>query len=149
MRFTTRNEFSTFDFTELHVNEVEFTGQTFRIGLDDVGILPDNSCNIDIRKMRANGFILSIFEANIIEFTEEGYKIYDADGNLKTTEEDQVVPADKYKETFDLFADSYAFEITKNENEYSFVIDGTNERTYCIKVAGSSDMEEWDKFLNL
>ncbi|MEE1029012.1 MAG: hypothetical protein UH211_10080 [Agathobacter sp.] len=149
MKFTTKNEFDHFDFTELHVNEVEYTGETFRICIDDVGILPENSKNTDIRKMRANGLILSILDANIIDFIEEGYKIYDANGNLQTTEEDVIIDASDYKKIFDYFVDCYSFEITKNDNEYTFVIDGNNERTYCIKMTGSSDMQEWDKFLNL
>ena len=148
MNFTTKNEFDNFDFTELHVNEVEYTGETFRICIDDVGILPTNSRNTDIRKMRANGLILSIFEVNITEFIEEGYKIYDADGNLLNTETDIVIMPSDYQKVFEYFVDCYAFEITKKDNDYTFVIDGNNERTYCIKITGSSYMQEWDKFLN-
>ena len=32
---------------------------------------------------------------------------------------------------------------------YAFVIDGNNERTYEIKVAGSGDSESWNLFLNV
>ena len=51
--------------------------------------------------MRANGLILSILDANIIDFIEEGYKIYDANGNLQTTEEDVIIDASDYKKIFE------------------------------------------------
>ena len=60
----------------------------FEMILDNVTILPQNSCNRDIREMRANELKLKIREPEITAFVEEGYKVYDADGNLKEKKED-------------------------------------------------------------
>lgn len=149
MKFTTTNEFDHFDFLEAHVNDIMFANGVFKIGLDDVKILPENSCNRDIRKMRTNGLILSLSDAEILSFVEEGYRIYDADGNLKKTEDDVPVDEQEYKTVFEYFTDAYAYNIEKKDDEYTFVIDGTNERTYSIIVKASGDAQEWDKFLNL
>lgn len=149
MKYTTTNEFDHFDFLEVHVNDIMFANGVFKIGLDDVKILPENSCNRDIRKMRTNGLILSLSDAEIISFVEEGYRIYDADGNLKKTEDDVLVDEQEYKTVFEYFTDAYAYNIEKKDDEYTFVIDGTNERTYSIIVKASGDAQEWDKFLNL
>lgn len=149
MKYTTTNEFDHFDFLEVHVNDIMFANGVFKIGLDDVKILPENSCNRDIRKMRTNGLILSLSDAEILSFVEEGYRIYDADGNLKKTEDDVPVDEQEYKTVFDYFTDAYAYNIEKKDDEYTFVIDGTNERTYSIIVKASGDAQEWDKFLNL
>ena len=149
MKYTTTNEFNHFDFLEVHVNDIMFANGVFKIGLDDVKILPENSCNLDIRKMRTNGLILSLSDAKIISFVEEGYRIYDADGNLKKTEDDVPVDEQEYKTVFEYFTDAYAYNIEKKDDEYTFVIDGTNERTYSIIVKASGDTQEWDKFLNL
>lgn len=149
MKYTTTNEFDHFDFLEVHVNDIMFANGVFKIGLDDVKILPENSCNRDIRKMRTNGLILSLSDAEIISFVEEGYRIYDADGNLKKTEDDVPVDEQEYKTVFEYFTDAYAYNIEKKDDEYTFVIDGTNERTYSIIVKASRDAQEWDKFLNL
>lgn len=149
MKYTTTNEFDHFDFLEVHVNDIMFANGVFKIGLDDVKILPENSCNRDIRKMRTNGLILSLSDAEILSFVEEGYRIYDADGNLKKTEDDVPVDEHEYKTVFEYFTDAYAYNIEKKDDEYTFVIDGTNERTYSIIVKASGDAQEWDKFLNL
>ena len=149
MKYTTTNEFEHFDFLEVHVNDIMFANGVFKIGLDDVKILPENSCNRDIRKMRTNGLILSLSDAEILSFVEEGYRIYDADGNLKKTEDDVAVDEQEYKTVFEYFTDAYAYNIEKKDDEYTFVIDGTNERTYTIIVQGSGDVEEWDKFLQI
>lgn len=149
MKYTTTNEFDHFDFLEVHVNDIMFANGVFKIGLDDVKILPENSCNRDIRKMRTNGMILSLSDAEILSFVEEGYRIYDADGNLKKTEDDVPVDEQEYKTVFEYFTDAYAYNIEKKDDEYTFVIDGTNERTYSIIVKASGDAQEWDKFLNL
>ena len=149
MKYTTTNEFDHFDFLEVHVNDIMFANGVFKIGLDDVKILPENSCNRDIRKMRTNGLILSLSDAEILSFVEEGYRSYDADGNLKKTEDDVPVDEQEYKTVFEYFTDAYAYNIEKKDDEYTFVIDGTNERTYSIIVKASGDAQEWDKFLNL
>ena len=60
MKYTTTNEFEHFDFLEVHVNDIMFANGVFKIGLDDVKILAENSCNRDIRKMRTKGLILSL-----------------------------------------------------------------------------------------
>ena len=49
----------------------------FEIVFDNVTILPANSCNRDIREMRANELVLQISEPKIEALVEEGYKVYD------------------------------------------------------------------------
>ena len=149
MKYTTTNEFEHFDFLEVHVNDIMFANGVFKIGLDDVKILPENSCNRDIRKMRTNGLILSLSDAEILSFVEEGYRIYDADGNLMREDEDTAIEEADYTETMNYFLDGYAFVIEKSsDNEYIFVIDGTDEHTYNVVVTADGDSEEWDRFMN-
>ena len=42
--------------------------------LSNVTILPENSCNRDIREMRANDLVLKIEEPVIRSLVREGYK---------------------------------------------------------------------------
>ena len=149
MKYTTRNEFCNFEFSEVHVDDVKIQNGVFQMRLDDVKILPENSTNRDIRKMRANGLVLTIEDAQINSFVEEGYKTYDADGNLLREDPDIELDEQQYRDIYEFFIDSYAYLIAQNEDEYTFVIDGTNERTYTIIVQGSGDVEEWDKFLQI
>lgn len=149
MKYTTRNEFCNFEFSEVHIDDVKIQNGVFQMVLDDVKILPENSTNRDIRKMRANGLVLTIEDAQINSFVEEGYKTYDADGNLLREDPDIELDEQQYRDIYEFFIDSYAYLIAQNEDEYTFVIDGTNERTYTIIVQGSGDVEEWDKFLQI
>ena len=149
MKYTTRNEFCNFEFSEVHIDDVKIQNGVFQMILDDVKILPENSTNRDIRKMRANGLVLTIEDAQINSFVEEGYKTQDADGNLLREDPDIELDEQQYRDIYEFFIDSYAYLIAQNEDEYTFVIDGTNERTYTIIVQGSGDVEEWDKFLQI
>ena len=79
MNYKTIDELNNFDFSESVISEVETMNGTFHLWLDNVTILPECSCNRDIRVMRANGFLLSVSNPGIQEFIEEGYKRYNAD----------------------------------------------------------------------
>lgn len=86
MNYKTIDELNNFDFSESVISEVETMNGTFHLWLDNVTILPECSCNRDIRVMRANGFLLSVSNPGIQEFIEEGYKRYNADNVLQMTE---------------------------------------------------------------
>ena len=60
MNYKTIDELNNFDFSESVISEVETMNGTFHLWLDNVTILPECSCNRDIRVMRANGFLLSV-----------------------------------------------------------------------------------------
>lgn len=91
MKFRTENEFTHFKFSDVHVSDIMMSFGTFKICLDNVIIKADNSKNRDIRDMRTNGLILKLSDANIISFIREGFKTYDADGNLKSTTADEEI----------------------------------------------------------
>ena len=155
MKYTTTNEFNQFEFEEAHISDIQIVEGRFFMLLDNVKILPDNSCNRDIRKMRANELFLKVTNGSMVSLIEEGYKLYDANGKLTREIEDREVSAEEYKVITDAFIDGMVYEIEKSVTEkngqvqYRFVIDAANERTYTMIVLGDGDLEEWDRFLNL
>lgn len=153
MKYTTTNEFHNFEFQEAHISDIQVTDGFFHMLLDNVKILESNSCNRDIRKMRANELFLKVTNGSITSFVEEGYKLYDANGKLTREIEDREVGKAEYKEVTDEFIDGSVYEIEKTEVndkcQYRFVIDALNDRTYSMIVTGDGDVEEWDRFLNL
>ena len=152
MKYRTENEFEQFGFDETFVKDVEVGPDYFRIWLDNVKILPDNSCNRDIRTMRTNGLQLTITDMKIVSFIREGVKIYNADGVPMGSREDEVVAEEDYMDIFALFLEGQAYCITKEEGEkcvYTFVVDAKDEATYEVKIAGSGEAEEWDRFMSL
>ena len=153
MIYTTENEFEHLDFTETYVKDIEQGNDYFHIWLDNVKILPENSCNRDIRKMRTNNLMFTIHDAGIVSLIREGMKVYDADGNPKSDLPEEVIPAEEYGEILPLFLEGCALEITKEQRGerflYTFAVDASDESTYDLCIEGSGDSQHWDKFLSL
>lgn len=147
MGYRTVDEFNGFDFKDAHVTSMERRNGHFIAVLDDVKILPSNSCNRDIREMRTNELVLKLNDAVVEEFILEGCKIYDADGVLQEEREDTAVELSDYDKTLKEMEDRYIYEITKENDIYTIYIDG-DEDSYMIKVKASHDTQEWEKFLS-
>ena len=75
MKYYTENELQNFRFEGAYIAETCAVKGIFEMILDNVTILPQNSCNRDIREMRANELKLKIREPEIMAFVEEGYKV--------------------------------------------------------------------------
>ena len=148
MKYTTTNELSGFDFKDAYIGEIRAMSETFTMGLDNVTILPENSKNRDIRKMRTNQLLLKIQGAKIMDFVEEGYKIYDANGNLKEQIKDRPIPSEEYTEEFKKLESCVINTLEKDGAVYEFSID-TEDHTYLLRVEGTEDIEEWERFMSI
>ncbi len=148
-KYNTMNEFAHFDFSEAVIGDIQLAEGMFRAVIDNVKILPENSCNRDIRTMRTNELLLKLDDAKLVTLVEEGYREYDADGHLKNTYEDIVVNPDQYKQKEEVLVEGTIYELQLADGVYSFVIDGTDERTYTLKVAADGDEESWNRFLEV
>lgn len=149
MSYRTENELMNFDFAEAVVADIQVTSGFFHVDLDNVKIKPENSCNRDIREMRANNLVLKIEQAAVVSLIEEGFKTYDAIGNLKSTCEDVEIPENERLSVIKTLAGGVLYSLEKKDSQYVFTVDAENERTYELTVEGSGDVEEWDRFLNL
>lgn len=147
-KYTSNNELNNFDFNESFISEIRLMNSAFIIYADNVKILSENSHNHDVRTMRANELEFCITNAKILSFIEEGYKIYDADGNLSTTVNDRTILFEEYTKEFELLSGCTIYEITQTEDIYEISIN-TEDHTYSIKVSGNSNIIKWDRFLNL
>lgn len=148
MGFFTENEVETFDFGEAHVAELRFGLGPFYMLLDNVKILEKNSCNRDVRTMRTNGLMFRIIDPQIVDVTEEGYKIYNADGVLQQEVPDRVVDPGEYAPLCEQLEDAVVYELKKEGDIYRIAIDG-EEHAYTLEIKGSGDSEEWQRFMNL
>ena len=147
MKYYTENELQDFRFEGAYIAETCAVNGIFEMILDNVTILPQNSCNRDIREMRANELKLKIREPEITAFVEEGYKVYDADGNLKEKKEDILIAAEDQAAKLKELEGCEIYSIEQEKGVYTVSID-TEDHTFMIKVSGSADAEEWDRFLS-
>ena len=150
MKYSTTNELEHFSFAESYIAEIQKRNNCMLFTLDNVTILPDNSCNRDVRSMRANGLELAIQDGNVELLVEEGYKVYNADGALTGQYEDKEIAPEQYNDTLKQLADGECsiYSLEKSGNTYTFEIDASNDRTYVLRITGIRDIEEWDRFLN-
>ena len=122
----------------------------FQFTLDNVTIEPDNSKNRDIRQMRANELYVTIQDAEIERLVEEGYKVYNANGQLMEQYEDRDIASKNYNEILKSLTDgeSCIYALEKKDDVYIFTIDASSERTYVLYMKGTRDIEQWNRFLN-
>ncbi len=146
MKYHTENELQHFKFEGAYLAETCAVNGIFELILDNVKILPQNSCNRDIREMRTNELKLKIREPHIEALIEEGYKVYDADGNLKEQKEDVSIAPENYAAKLKELCGCEIYSIEQQENIYTISID-TEDHTFLLRVSGSADTEEWDRFL--
>lgn len=149
MKYTTTDELEHFDFGEAYIGDVQAAGDFFHLVLDNVTILPENSCNRDIRTMRTNELLFKLEQAEIAAVIKEGFKVYDADGRLVKTCDDTELPAAKWQEVIKSFVGGMIYSLKKEKNQYEFIIDAPDEATYALRVTAAHDVESWDRFLNL
>ncbi len=147
MGYLTRNEIENFDFSNSYIGEMHQDAHSFYLILDNVVILSSNSTNRDIRNMRANDVKLTIADGAVISLIEEGYKVYDADGNLSESFDDKEIVSEEYNEVLKSLENCTIYSISKNESVYDIEID-TEDHTYSITVKGTGDTEEWEKYLS-
>lgn len=149
MKYKTTDEWKNFSFTDAYVGDIQETNGFFHMELDNVKILPENSCNRDIRKMRTNGLVLKLEDYVITSFIEEGYKLFDANGKPMKVVEDTVIAEEDYATVLKEIIEGVIYTMEKEEDTYIFSIDAVNERTYELKVKASHDVEEWERFFSL
>ena len=74
MKYYTENELQNFRFEGAYIAETCAVNGIFEMILDNVTILPQNSCNRDIREMRANELKLKIREPELRHLSRKGIK---------------------------------------------------------------------------
>lgn len=149
MKYKTTDELQNFSFTDAYIGDIQVTNGFFHMELDNVIILPENSCNCDIRKMRTNGLVLKLEDFEITSLVEEGYKVFDANGKPMNAVEDAVISEQEHFSVMKELTEGVIYSLEKKEDTYIFSIDASNERTYELKIRASHDFEEWERFLNL
>lgn len=145
MMYTTVNECEHFDFTTAQVESMRKQAETLVLELTSVTILPENSCNRDIRKMGTPSLSLSFLDSRISDLVKEGVKVYDADGNLTQTIPDEILDFGKFAKQIQ---GACVYELTKTANVYRVGLE-TEDCTYLLKLCASGTRQDWERFMNL
>ena len=153
MGYRTVDEWENFEFQDADIGQIHMENGHLYLELGYVTILPDNSCNRDIRKMGTNELTLQLQHVQIERIVEEGYKLYDADGNFTRSVEDKELTPEEYPNWMEDMAGGAVYQILRKTvegelpYEYEIYLDA-NERTYLAKVCAKHDVEVWERFMN-
>lgn len=147
MAYRTIDELGNFDFTDAQIYEIREYHDQLIFDLGYVTIRGTNSCNRDVRDMGTNELRLILQKVSNKTLILEGYKLFDADGNLKGKYEDEIILPKDYHVTFKELENSSIYALEQTAQEYRFYID-TSERTYSFTVTAEHDAEEWERFMN-
>lgn len=147
MQYKSTDELEQFSFEDAAIASISYSGSTFILELDNVTILADNRHNRDIHDMRANNVIVTFTDASLTKVVAEGYKVYDADNNLKETVDDTLIVPEKYTDFFKEQENNTIYSIEQlSEGHCTISIDGEYE-TYFIETTYTHSFVEWDRFL--
>ena len=147
MGYTTKNELNNFKFSGAELFAIKGTENNITFELGYVTILGTNSCNRDIRDMGTNELVLELQNVTETKLVKEGFKVFDADGNPKSSCDDEKIPEDRYPEIYKELENSQIFDLTYKDGLYTFYFD-TEERTYTYVIKAEGDRETWERFMN-
>lgn len=147
MGYHTVNELEHFNFSGAEILEIREYRDQLIFDLGFVTILPENSCNRDVREMGTNQLTLKLSHVKDIKIVLEGYKVYDADGNPKEQYEDEVIEKKDFPATYQTLQGSGVYSLNRQGEDYIFYLD-TEERTYLLAVTAEGNSQEWERFMN-
>lgn len=154
MGYRTVDEWGSFEFQNADVEAIRKERGHWYLELGYVTILPDNSCNRDIRKMGTNELTLQLQHVQVDEILEEGFKLYDADGNFTKSVDDRVLLSEEYDAWMEDMVGGAVYQILHKDTgdealpyQYEIYLDA-NDRTYLAKVSAKHDVETWERFMN-
>ncbi len=146
--YHTTNELNHFDFEEAIFDELEFSSDGIRIFMENVKILPENSCNRDIRLMRTNDMELDLVKGSFVRIVKEGYKRFNADGVLLESVEDEIIPAKEHSSVLKELIGTTIYSLEQENDTYILNLD-TDDGCYVIEMTAIRNEENWERFLNL
>lgn len=145
--YHTIDEWESFDFSQAQVFEIREYRDQIIFELGYVTIHGTNSRNRDIRDMGTNALQLKLSGVAAKSLTLEGYRLFDADGNLKGGCEDEVISEEGMAQAYQDLRESTIYSAKKRDDVYSFYLD-TEERTYAFVITAEHDAQEWECFMN-
>lgn len=151
MTYTTNNELEHFAFDEAVVDNIRrsFGGDAVHVILDNVKILPENSCNRDIRTMRTNGLDLQLLDAKIENIVEEGYQLYDADFKPYKRVEDRDLPPEEIDDMLVKLRGWQLDNITQEGQLITVHLRG-DDHTFRVEIeAKGGSTQSWERFMTL
>lgn len=163
MSFKSENELEQFSFENCEVVDVTQKEDKLEFKLEALIVRPRNSQNANYTESYADTATLSLFNPEIIEAFKEGYKLYDANDNVKEEIPDVELAAAEiqellYKKAKGMYlADVVCGEKTPNSSQYTFFFeeppteeygDDLRSDSYMVRISFEKSVICWERYLN-
>ena len=149
MKYQSVDSLDHFSFNQAAIFDVDYTSSHLKLQLANVTILSSNEHNQDIMDMRTNDLILTFEEPAILNITEEGYKVYDANEQLLEEIPDRILSQQEYISVIQELPESFIYSIDViSANHCNINIDSSDDKNgYCIELTFQHSVVQWDRFL--
>jgi len=162
MSFLSINELEKLDFTDCQITDINLT-DNLELTLEALIICARNSQNANYTDSYADEAKMVFKNVNIEAVTEEGYRSFDADGNLMSEVLDKPIAKEDIKSVISSLKNGYMFNVSceeKKDDKLTYIIevdiDESNDNgvidptlpTYEIKLSFSQVSVTWERYLN-
>lgn len=153
MRFETKNSLRLFRFDEVTLKEISFSDNNCTLVLEALIVKANHPQNEECVERFADISNLRFLQGKLVNIVKEGYKYYDANGNLKEEKPDESISKVAYDGILRQCKDVVLFDIVAIKEQegdclYQIGIDLNEEETYWLDIACEGTVMEWEKFLN-
>lgn len=164
MRFHTINELNNFSFEDCRITQIKWNDGDLVMELEGLIVLPKNSQNERYQKSYAGIVTATFTKAQIEAAVKDGYKHYDADGNLTEEIPYQRLNDAETEELYESLPGVWFYDVQPIEEltdgsrrVYMFGIEmpRTNEQdlaeitdTYELRVSFEDAVLGWDRYMN-
>ena len=162
MAFKSVNEIEKFDYKDCEITSFVLDENEICMELKALIIAPENSQNERSQRSYADTVKLTLKDAILEKGIKEGFKYYDADGNLKETVPEKILSEQELK-TFKFIAEtSYLYDFQKIDEaegrfRYALGIERKPENpqdlaeitdTYQLRVSFTEAEFCWDRYMS-
>lgn len=156
MKFQVKDEMNTVSFDDSAVEDLKVEGDTIVFSFGGAVIKAKNSQNTRYQDMYCGAIELRLLEAAIVRLVKEGYKYYDANGNLQEEVPDEDVPKSSWQDALERCGGGRVFTLVEDETDtgfaYEFGVDVPNQKdedktdTYWLCIRFGHAILMWDRF---
>ena len=155
MKFKSTDEFMTFDFNDSLMKTIKITNDQLMFGAEGVIVKANNSNNQRFEDMFTVYLEMTFRESSISRFDEQGYKYFNANGELLNEVPDRALSEAEQKEVIAKVnnGDAKIFLVEKGPDRegYEIIFDVEDEGedtsvTYQIFFDFKSSQAQWERF---
>lgn len=154
MRFKTENDLKTISINEMKIEKMRLLENTLELTMEGARIAANNPHNNRFEEVYSMQTQVLFRDVSLHAFREQGYKYYDADGNLLDEVPSKDLSEEERKQVVEEASGDYVYQLTCLDEEqgiWLLIFDVEDEDncivdTFEIEFTFGSSLISWDRF---